>query len=239
MLVYRNRNCIPELERGTRFFMHIYPVNTSDLPETRKQVGYDTKETKWDNTYKGETDCIGVFGLPSYEIAHIIIGQYYPYLGDVHWRVEYRLDGTSQPVVKTLNRFDPTDIYQYYYFYYQLVAAEDPEIRSPFNVHLLTLHQNALFFTREPCISQDIQPNFFLHIFPVDINDLPSARQQSGFDNYDFQFKENGVIFDDKCLAVIPVPDYDIARIRTGQFDSAQNRILWQGEITPHSANPK
>ena len=239
MLVYRNRDCVPELERSTRFFLNIYPVNIRDLPEKRKQFGYDVKETRWDVTYEGGYNCIGVFGLPSYEMTHVSVGQYYPYLGDVHWRVEYRLDDTSQPVVEYANRFDPTDKYQYYYFYYQLVATEEPEIRSPFNVHLVTLHQNALFFTREPCVSQDIQPNFFLHIFPVNIDDLPSARQQSGFDNYDFQFEENGVVFDDKCLAIIPVPDYDIARIRTGQFDPAQDRILWQGEITPQSTNLK
>lgn len=238
MLVYLNRNCIPELERGTRFFLHIYPADTTNLPETRKQAGYDIKETNWDRTYKYQNDCIGVFSLPSYEMTHIVIGQYYPYLGDVHWRVKYQLDGTSQPAVEYANRFDLTDIYQYYYSYYQLVAAEEPQIRSIFNIHSVILHQNMLFFTKEPCISLDIRPDFFLHITPVDINDLPPARQQDGFDNYDFQFEEKGVIFDNKCLAIIQIPDYDIASIRTGQFDPAQDRILWQDEITLSEHQP-
>lgn len=240
MLVYLNRNCIPELERSTRFYLHTYPVDTRDLPPTRKQTGYDTQETKWENIYRNETNCIGLFNLPSHEMTHVIIGQYYPYLGYNYWKAEYRFDNNNTPsVVEQTNEIDPAGIYQSYHLYHQLVAAEEPEIRSTFNVHLVTLHQNTLFYTKDPCTSQDTQPNFFLHITPVDINDLPPARQQNGFDNYDFQFEERGVIYDDKCLALIQVPHYDIASIRTGQFDPAQDRILWQDEITLQSTNPK
>ena len=240
MLVYLNRNCVPELERSTRFYLHIYPVNIRDLSPTREQVGYDTQETKWENTYKGENNCIGVFNLPSYEMTHVIIGQYYPYLGYDYWKAEYHFDKQSSPsVVESTNGSDPAGIYQSYHLYGQLVAAEEPEIRSTFNVHLVTLHQNMLFYTKDPCTSQDTQTNFFLHITPADTNDLPPERQQNRFDNYDFQFEERGVIYDDKCLATIQIPHYDIANIRTGQFDPAQDRILWQGEITPQNTNPK
>ena len=240
MLVYLNRNCIPELERSTRFYLHIYPVTTHDLPPTRKQTGYDTQETRWESTYKNETNCIGLFNLPNYEMTHVIIGQYYPYLGYSYWKVEYPFDNNNTPsVVEQTNEIDPARIYQSYHLYRQLVAAEEPEIRSTFNVHLVALHQNMLFYTKDPCTSQDTQPNFFLHITPVDINNLPPARQLNGFDNYDFQFEERGVIFDDRCLAIIQIPDYKIANINTGQFDPAQDRILWQGEITTRNTDPK
>ena len=236
MIVYLNRNCVPELEKATRFFLQIYPADGDNLPETRKQPGFEIRDNEWDSAYKGETNCIGSFGLPDYEMTHIIIGQYHPYLGDIHWRVQYRFDGSSQPVVEHID-FDHDDIHQYYDSYYQLAAADEPAIRSTFDVHLVTLHQNSLLYTKEPCSTQDTQPNFFLHIFPADINDLPSTLQQVDFDNYDFRFEEKGVILGDKCLAIIQIPDYGIANIRTGQFDPAQNRIFWQDETTPQSIN--
>ena len=96
MLVYLNRHCIPELERGTRFFLNIYPADTSDLPETRKQTGYDTQETRWRDTYRSENNCIGVFNLPRYEMNHVVIGQYYPYLGSL-WKAKYHFDNTAPP----------------------------------------------------------------------------------------------------------------------------------------------
>ena len=74
---------------------------------------------------------------------------------------------------------------------------------------------------------------FFLHLDPVDLNDLPARRQQHGFDNLDFAFADHGAVFDGRCTAVRSLPEYDITRIRTGQYGRVAGgfKDLWEGEI--------
>ena len=228
-LVYLNRDCISELEKNTRFFLHIFPTNNNDLPTVTQKVGYEIKENRWDFYTQGANGCIAIFGLPDYDIASIVTGQYSPYLG-TEWSVEYRFKDSDKTVADHIHRFDPTDTYQAYYSYYQLAIANEPIIRSTFNVHQIKLHQNTLIYTKEHCTSQDDQTPFFLHIIPSDTEDLPAHRRESGFDNYDFVFSQKGIRFDDKCLAIIPIPDYDIAAITTGQFNPTDGHRLWQEE---------
>ena len=113
----------------------------------------------------------------------------------------------------------------------RLVGDRPPAIRSDWDVYLI---ENSLIYVKkDPCSPQDAEPTFFLHLDPVDMNDLPEYRQQNGFDNLDFNFDERAAIFDGKCLAEVPLPDYAIAAVRTGQYvrvDGGFNH-LWKGEI--------
>ena len=105
-----------------------------------------------------------------------------------------------------------------------------PVIRSDFDVYLI---ENKLTYDKEQCAEDDTAATFFLHIDPIDANDLPDDRKLHGFDNLDFGFEQPGEIVDGDCLATVPLPDYDIAAIRTGQYvqvDGAFNN-LWEGEI--------
>ena len=230
-LVYLNRNCILGSEEATSLFLHIYPTDNKNLSENRMQIGYDTYETQWITYphYKGGTHCIGSFGLPDYDIARIIVGQYTPYLG-VDWAVEYQLNDNGQPDITYAHRFNPINSYHPYYSYYQMAERSSPIIRSTFNVHLVHLHKNTLIYTKNPCSESDTSTPFLLHIIPIDRTDLPTSRRQLGFKNYDFRFNSRGTIFDDRCLAMIPLPDYGIASIRTGQFDPDESTVLWQEE---------
>ena len=230
-LIYLNRNCIPDSEKNTRFFLHIFPINSDDLPIARQETGYDIKEARWDFYTQRTNGCIAIFSLPDYDIDRIVAGQHTPHLG-IEWSVEYRLNDRDRIAVDHIHRFDPTDTYQAYYSYYQSVITNEPIIQSTFNVHQVSLHSNTLIYIKDHCTPQDTQTPFFLHITPADANDLPAHRQESGFDNYDFLFSEQGTIFDDKCLALISIPDYDTATVRTGQFNPADGRRLWQEEAT-------
>ena len=231
-LVYINRNCITGSEKNTRFFLHIYPTDSDYLPIERQPAGFDIKENRWSFYSHGAEQCVATFGLPGYEISHIITGQYTSNLG-IEWSVEYRFGDGKKKVTDHINRFDSADTYQAYYSYYQLATTHEPIIRSTFNVHQIQLHQNTLIYTKEHCTSQDSQTPFFLHVVPSDAEDLPAHRRESGFDNYDFVFSQKGTRFDDKCLAVIPIPDYSIATITTGQFDPTDGRRLWQEAVVP------
>lgn len=228
-LVYIDRNCITGSERNTRFFLHIYPTYGDDLPIRRRQSGYDIKENRWGFYSHGDGECIVNFGLPGYQISHIVTGQYTPHLG-IRWSIKHRFEDAERGVTEHIKRFDSADTYHAYHSYYQLATDNEPIIRSTFNVHQIQLHQNTLMYTKENCTPQDSQTPFFLHIIPSDTNDLPAHRRESGFDNHDFLFTNKGTRFDDKCLAVISIPDYDIATIRTGQFNTADGHRLWQEE---------
>ena len=110
------------------------------------------------------------------------------------------------------------------------VRDRPPVIRSDWDVYL---SENTLIYVKEPCAPADVDATFFLHLDPVDMNDLPEHRQQHGFDNLDFNFYALGAILDGKCLAELPLPEYAISEIRTGQYvpvDGGYNH-LWEGQI--------
>ena len=113
---------------------------------------------------------------------------------------------------------------------YRALTDTQPLVRSNFDLHLI---DNTLHYVKDTCRPDDIQARFFLHIMPHDTNDLPQHRQQYGFDNLNFAFYEHGVRFDGKCLASVPLPDYSIARINTGQWIPGEGK-LWEGEFPFH-----
>ena len=93
--------------------------------------------------------------------------------------------------------------------------AVEPLARPAFTLHLL---ERTLAYARDPCTAADVERGFFLHVTPADEDDLPWGRGKHGFDNLDFPFARWGVRFDGACLAIVPLPDYAIAAIRTGQW---------------------
>ena len=88
---------------------------------------------------------------------------------------------------------------------------------------------NRLLYVKEPCAAEDTAARFYLHIVPTDDSDLSAERRGYGFANRDFDFDAKGWSFEGKCRAVVELPDYDIARIRTGQYTDAGR--LWAGEF--------
>ena len=50
------------------------------------------------------------------------------------------------------------------------------------------------------------------------------------FSNLGFDFPQYGAIQGDKCLAAVPLPDYPITRIRTGQY-LPNGTQLWQADF--------
>ena len=108
----------------------------------------------------------------------------------------------------------------------------EPVLRSTFDIHL---EGTTLTYLKEPCVAEDVAAKFFLHVVPRNEADLSavSRRYQSNFNNLDFNFSRKGAIWDGKCLGVVTLPDYEIARIRTGQFirDVGGSKELWEAKI--------
>ncbi len=118
---------------------------------------------------------------------------------------------------------------------YERFVSGEPVVRATFDVYL---SKNTLAYAKSPCVPADTEAVFFLHLIPDDVNDLPDDRKQHGFDNRDFRFDNDGRsmtsrLFDGKCLARVPLPEYGISKIRTGQYvlvdDSFNN--LWETEF--------
>ena len=104
--------------------------------------------------------------------------------------------------------------------YRQAVVSGELMARSIFDVYR---DEHTLYYVKSPCSDADVKFRFFLHIFPADAKELPVHRRPYGYDNYDFDFSSQGQRFDDKCLAGIALPHYDIARIETGPLSPGQS----------------
>lgn len=113
--------------------------------------------------------------------------------------------------------------------YYALITDSVPlaSPESPFNIYS---SEGQLYYIKEDCVAADIEDNFFLHIYPAQVEDLPSQRRQYGFENRDFPFSAHQERLNDICIASVPLPGYPIALIRTGQYISDGMRV-WEAEF--------
>ena len=186
------------------FFLHVFPVDRNDLAEDRRQNGFENRDFRFstDGVW-ADGRCVTKVALPEYDIATIRTGQHIRN-GDQHTNLWER---TSLP----FGRLSP------YSVEYDSIADTEPLFRYVFDVYL-SEGTNSLTYVKEHCQISDVEPRFFLHVFPVDRNDLAEDRRQNGFENRDFRFSTDGVWADGRCVTKVALPEYDIATIRTGQF---------------------
>ena len=111
---------------------------------------------------------------------------------------------------------------------YESIASGEPAARSDFDIYL---RENTVSYLKSPCSVADVQAEFFLHIIPEDLEDLPADRRQYGFGGANFRYGNTAALaFGGQCIAERTLPDYPIARIRTGQFTPDEGQI-WKAEF--------
>ncbi|WP_350286763.1 acyltransferase family protein [uncultured Croceitalea sp.] len=69
----------PISDEKSNFFLHLFPKNFQDLPERRKEIGFDNINCKKEflKTFIGQEKLLtGEFKVPNYEIDSILIGHY-------------------------------------------------------------------------------------------------------------------------------------------------------------------
>ena len=209
-LVYVRERCTPQDTRDVTMYLHVTPADTASLPERTRALGFDNLDFPFETrgaSFDGR--CVAVVQLPDYAIASIRTGQYPGEEGG--WDVEF---------VPGLDEFLRVA--------YEQAKTSTPIVRSTFDLHVI---ENQLVYVRERCAPDDTDDWFFLHLMPVDTGDLPGARRRHGFDNRDFGFALRGSRFDGRCVAAMPLPDYPIASIRTGQYGDAGD--IWSVEFAP------
>ena len=112
-----------------------------------------------------------------------------------------------------------------------IIGKDLPSVASQgFDVYI---YEGRLIYHKTSCTPADTDNRFYLHITPVNPDDLPEHRKQYGFDNMDFQFVPQGRQSGDACWVVRELPEYSIAGIRTGQFIQMEAgfRNIWEADF--------
>ena len=204
-LIYVKDDCDRDYT-GDRFFLGLFPVNESDLPAERRQQGFDNWDFRFrDIDVRLGQRCIAIKPLPNYDIARIHTGQY-----------RSLTDGSTQHLWEGETTL-PNPGYGYHMRRIDEIIAQggEPLIRSDFDIYLA---DNNLIYFKDDCGADDIGDKFFLAVYPADENVLSDDRRQYGYDDFSFQFQERGVQRGERCIAIVPLPEYAIDRIHTGQY---------------------
>ncbi len=110
-------------------------------------------------------------------------------------------------------------------------AAPDKRIiEADFDVYL---DGTRLVYLKEECGPTDIQDRFFfLHLIPVDKQDLLKYRTRRGYrKRFSFFDKQSVKLDGDRCLLVRHLPPWPLRSIRTGQYMPDEGR-LWAREYS-------
>ena len=124
------------------------------------------------------------------------------------------------------------DLMELYRATYQRAVSGEPAARSHFDVYL---GDGALIHVREPCVREDVPSRVFVEVTPEDPKDperrLPGWRRRYGLKGFSIAFRRIGVLFEGKCMAILPLPDYPVSGIRTGRDETKAGRVLWEARI--------
>ena len=208
VLYYVKEDCAPADAEGI-FYLHLFPADAGDLPSDRGEYGFDNRDFKF--VWRGgffDGKCITQVSLPDYPIDRIRTGQYL-IGGATIWQTEINL---------SLRQFQEIEAG---------LANSRPAASGDFDLYL---DGDRVIYYKDACGAGDTEARFFLHVFPADAGDLPADRREYGFSNVGFDFGQYGVRRGGKCLAAVPLPGYEIARIRAGQYLPGQ-RQLWRAEF--------
>lgn len=206
---FRNRCSAPDTE--ARFFLHLHYLHSGDASADPGNPRHENRDFDFpEYGVAADGECLAMVPLPADGSFHrLSTGQWRP--GESpFWRAD--LWFPSRPAALesiTSGVWGP------------------PAARSAFDLHLAP---DGLWYHRADCSAEDRESRFFLHLYPADPADLPPERRDHGFENRDFAFSDYGSPLADACLARVPLPDYPLARLRTGQFEPGRDP-LWTATL--------
>ena len=205
------------------FFLHVFPADAAYFRGEGDPTEFSGVNFRFNNAGKiFDGACMATVTLPDRPIAAIRTGQY---ISDRRARQGAGGDSAWQVLIAPPQSAETLAAYE---SAYQAVASGEPAARSGFDLHL---EGNALIYLKRPCSEDDVRGRFWLSVHPADAADLPAARRELGHESLNFSFEPpHGVIFNGKCMAARRLPDYEIAKIATGQWVPGGER-LWDAEI--------
>ena len=198
----------------SRFFLHVFPVNPDDLPSHLRRLEFENMDFDFPEFgHEIDGSCIAARRLPGYAIAAIRTGEFVRGDGASIW--EGRADFVD-------------DVAAYYMDVEEFLDnANSPAIVSDYDVYF---KENFIVYRKIHCEAKDANMPFFLHLFPINDDDLPRHRRRHGFDNLDFRFATFGRNVEGNCIAIRKLPDHPISVISTGQIAPDGVRI-WEGRF--------
>lgn len=214
-LVYTSDRCDENETRSTflgiPISLFVYPTDINELSDSEQD--YEFNQFNYIDRYIIDTKRnVMILDLPDYDIANIRTGQYTDEGQIWGGRFFYPDSAIDADLRRQID---------------QRLASGKLITRGRFDIHIT--NDNRLIYIRKPCHNPDISDDFFLHVIPVDPKDLPEHRRQYEFDGLDFVFFDHGFIDEQRCAAIIDLPDYNIASLRTGQYtDQGEN---WRTEF--------
>ena len=155
-------------------------------------------------------------------------------------RIYYRNNAPDPPILHSIQAYGNviahiiapnSEAYRDHYraAYADAVANGTLLARADFDIYI---HDGALHYLKENCEPPLANPNVnikvFLHIIPADLADLPADYRERGFENRGFDYT---TFFDGKCISRQILPDYPIARIRTGQDAAVRGGPGWRADV--------
>lgn len=205
-ITYLKEQCDIE-DANAIFFLHVTPEYKNDLPSDRQSVGFENLDFYFGlRGMAFDGHCMVSANLPEYEIESINTGQVAK-----NWSAHYNF--ASSEIIDAVQEIRLSD--------------RQPDIRSNFDIYL---DDSRIIYVKDSCGADDRETPFFLHVFPADENNLTDEREESGFENLDFDLMQNGGESDGACFAAVDLPDYEIDSIRTGQFVRGEGNV-WETSI--------
>ena len=211
-IAYVRQRCIVD-DWQEPFFLGILPTTLDEVMGIRAGDGFVYRRIDFGRQYGHaaavfDGKCLLKVRLPHWPVSTIATGQRHGAGGAVLWQTTFHVD---------VERFQRA---------YALVNTRAPAASGAFDIHRVG---GDLIYLREPCEAEDVQARFLLHVFPQ------SGKSQDDhgspdFVNMDFDFAKRGLRADGRCVAVKPLPDYAIDRIRTGQFVAGEEQV-WAVEL--------
>ncbi len=212
-LIYVKEPCASPVTRD-EFFLLVFPEDATVLSGIERESGRANIRFLFYGVGAAfDGKCVAEVPLPDYGVAAIRTGQARTVDGDQRWEAAFPYQ-------------DPAA----YRAAYDAVASAEPDARAEFSIHM-SEDEPALIYAREPCAPSDVENPFFIHVTPMRESDLPDERKQYGFDNWGFDFLLRGIVFDGKCIAQAPLPDYPIASLRTGQWIRGEGEV-WEATLS-------
>ena len=203
-LVFIREDC-PRDSRDAWLGVRVFPHDPETLPPAIRAT--HSYATVGNYRVRLEDICLAVIQLPDYAQGDLLlerryVGNFGPVPGTPLWEELYSLSrpGLAELIAGYRRQGPP------------------PAPSNAFDVFLdREGDRNRLLYAKPHCAPAEYETPATLHIYPENLADLPFYFWKGGLDNRDFSLANYGGRPGGECIAVVPLPDYPIAAIRTGQ----------------------
>ena len=212
-LTFVQEDC-PPAGRAGRFAVKFFPVDPAILPPPFQKYGTHARFHNYPARL-GDI-CLAVIQLPDYaQAGDLIISRY----------AEGEGAGYVFPAWDELHSLSRPGLRETIAARRQQAEAR-PAGAEDFAVFLdQEAGRRRLLYAKGDCAPSEYETPVFLHLYPADAADLPVHDRAKGFANRDFLLPDYGGRIDGECIAAVPLPDYPIAALRTGQVDDWAARL--------------